>query len=149
MTSTAAVIAAEESEAADAAVDEAAERVVRVLMMSRARAVPMRAVFRVWRELGLPDEFEEKVLKGKGEVFFRVRDNPKERNTHILELVGAGEGRLVPEVEEWRRRRRSDGGEGLKKVDEMELRYEFFLFFVWKEIVCLKIKNNMSYTCKP
>lgn len=106
-------------------VDEAVYRIVRILMMSRERKVPLRAVFRAWRELGLPDDFEELILKGKRDLF-RIEANPKEKNTHTLGIVDGnvnGEGSFVAKIEEWRERR--NAGNIPKKVDDLELRYGF------------------------
>ncbi|GJN19861.1 hypothetical protein PR202_gb07174 [Eleusine coracana subsp. coracana] len=58
----------------------------RLLAMSESRSLPLRAVFRVWRELALPDDFEESVVAGHPDLF-RLVPNPAEHNTHILHLV--------------------------------------------------------------
>ncbi|KAL6642839.1 hypothetical protein ACP70R_021020 [Stipagrostis hirtigluma subsp. patula] len=64
----------------------AARTLHRLLAMSSSRALPLRAVFRVWRELALPDDFEDSVVAGHPHLF-RLAPNPAEPNTHILHLV--------------------------------------------------------------
>nr|CAB3499168.1 unnamed protein product [Digitaria exilis] len=65
---------------------DAARTLHRLLAMSDSRALPLRAVFRVWRELALPDDFEDSVVAGHPHLF-RLAPNPTEPNTHVLHLV--------------------------------------------------------------
>ncbi|XP_062201562.1 protein ROOT PRIMORDIUM DEFECTIVE 1-like [Phragmites australis] len=65
---------------------DAARALQRLLAMSVSRSLPLRAVFRVWRELALPDDFEDSVVAGHPHLF-RLAPNPAEPNTHILHLV--------------------------------------------------------------
>ncbi|PWZ52664.1 Protein ROOT PRIMORDIUM DEFECTIVE 1 [Zea mays] len=65
---------------------DAARTLHRLLAMSVTRSLPLRAVFRVWRELALPDDFEDSVVEGHPHLF-RLVSNPAEPNTHILHLV--------------------------------------------------------------
>ncbi|KAG2547920.1 protein ROOT PRIMORDIUM DEFECTIVE 1-like [Panicum virgatum] len=65
---------------------DAARTLRRLLAMSASRALPLRAVFRVWRELALPDDFEDSVVAGHPHLF-HLAPNPAEPNTHILHLV--------------------------------------------------------------
>jgi hypothetical protein len=66
--------------------DAAARTLHRLLAMSGTRSVPLRAVFRVWRELALPDDFEDSVL-ARHPHLFRLAPNPAEPRTHLLHLV--------------------------------------------------------------
>jgi hypothetical protein len=54
--------------------------------MCPSRSVPLRAVFRVWRELALPDDFEDSVL-ARHPHLFRLAPNPAEPTTHLLHLI--------------------------------------------------------------
>lgn len=72
--------------------------------MSLTKRLPLRAVFKVWKELGLPDDFEESVIERSKNIFV-LRDG-NEVDTHYLEL---GDGAckefleyLVPAIENWR-----------------------------------------------
>ncbi|CAH2038755.1 unnamed protein product [Thlaspi arvense] len=78
------------------------DRLARLLSMSTSKSVPLRAVFKVWRELGLPDDFEDSVISKNPHVF-RLSDG-HEPHTHILELVQEEEKSLSFEaaVEKWR-----------------------------------------------
>ncbi|KAI3412760.1 PORR domain-containing protein [Psidium guajava] len=78
------------------------DRLVRLLLMTPTKSLPLRAIFKVWRELGLPDDFEDSVISRNSNLF-RLCDG-HEPNTHILKLVD-----VVPEkyhltaaVENWR-----------------------------------------------
>ncbi|XP_021742008.1 protein ROOT PRIMORDIUM DEFECTIVE 1-like [Chenopodium quinoa] len=97
------------------------ERLVRVLLMSVSRSVPLRAVFKVWRELGLPDDFEESVIARNPQLFLLCDGN--EPNTHVLKLVGSyPSDNFTAAVEDWRVMEccKEDS-----KVDRTEMRYSF------------------------
>jgi hypothetical protein len=80
----------------------AARTLHRLLAMSASRSLPLRAVFRVWRELALPDDLEESVVAGHPDLF-RLVPNPSEPNTHILHLVGdPASEEFTPAVEKTR-----------------------------------------------
>lgn len=64
----------------------AAQTLHRLLAMSASRSLPLRAVFRVWRELALPDDFEDSVVAHHPHLF-RLAPNAAEPNTHTLHLV--------------------------------------------------------------
>ncbi|CAM0956492.1 unnamed protein product [Alopecurus aequalis] len=64
----------------------AARTLHRLLAMSASRSVPLRAIFRVWRELALPDDFEDSVVAQHPHLF-RLAPNPAEPRTHVLHLV--------------------------------------------------------------
>nr|XP_010940377.1 protein ROOT PRIMORDIUM DEFECTIVE 1 [Elaeis guineensis]XP_029116070.1 protein ROOT PRIMORDIUM DEFECTIVE 1 [Elaeis guineensis] len=118
----AAQIALQESSAASAAAPAAVDRLSRLLSMSPSRSLPLRAIFRMWKELGLPDDFEDSII-ARNPTIFSLRDNPRDPNTHLLELVeGNPSPNFTPAVEEWRRRETSREG---SKADEMELRFGF------------------------
>ncbi|KAI3945063.1 hypothetical protein MKW98_009867, partial [Papaver atlanticum] len=55
-------ISREEAAAIEASKPIVIERLVRILSMSVSKSLPLRAVFKVWRELGLPDGFEESII---------------------------------------------------------------------------------------
>ncbi|MQM00969.1 hypothetical protein Taro_033707 [Colocasia esculenta] len=125
LTLAAAEAARRESLAAAAGASFAVERLSRLLCMSPSRELPLRAVFKVWRELGLPDDFEESVISQNPGVF-SLRDNPQEPNTHLLQLVAGGSGespRFTPAVETWRNQELVEKKQ--PEVDEMEIRFGF------------------------
>lgn len=77
------------------------DRLVRLLSMSITKSLPLRAVFKVWRELGLPDDFEDSVISRNSHLF-RLCDG-HEPNTHILNLVDGMPGdQFTSAVENWR-----------------------------------------------
>ncbi|CAA6666616.1 unnamed protein product [Spirodela intermedia] len=122
LTEAAAEISRQESLAAADAAALAVERLVRLLSMSPSRTVPLRAVFKVWRELGLPDDFEDSVISRNPRVF-SLRDNPREPNTHLLQLVGEVPT-LTPAVERWRNQELAKKVKKTEEEDE-EIRYAF------------------------
>ncbi|KAG8092236.1 hypothetical protein GUJ93_ZPchr0012g19306 [Zizania palustris] len=79
----------------------AAQTLHRLLAMSASRSLPVRAVFRVWRELALPDDFEDSVVSRHPHLF-RIAPNPAEPNTHILHLVADPATEFTPAVEKTR-----------------------------------------------
>ncbi|GFP82285.1 protein root primordium defective 1 [Phtheirospermum japonicum] len=91
-----------ESEAIENSLPLAVTRLVKLLSMSLTKTLPLRAVFKVWRELGLPDNFEESVISRNPDVF-SLRDG-NEPNTHFLVLNDSDEFKdcLVASVEKWR-----------------------------------------------
>ncbi|KAE9598860.1 hypothetical protein Lal_00022380 [Lupinus albus] len=98
------------------------DRLVRILAMSASRTVPLRAIFKVWRELGLPDDFEDTVIAAKPNVFQLC--DAHERNTHLLKLVDGAlpSDHFKAAVEDWR------VVECCKKdcsVDRTELQFSF------------------------
>lgn len=97
------------------------DRLVRILAMSPCKTVPLRAIFKVWKELGLPDDFEDSVIAKNPNVF--VLDDGNEPNTHVLKLVcDMDKSSLISAVENWRIMEccREDC-----KVDRTELLYSF------------------------
>ncbi|KAL6567618.1 hypothetical protein OROGR_001286 [Orobanche gracilis] len=91
-----------ESEAIDRSLPVAVTRLVKLLSMSLTKRLPLRAVFKVWRELGLPDNFEDSIISRNSDVFLLQDGN--EPNTHFLVLNDSEEFKdcLVPAVEKWR-----------------------------------------------
>lgn len=90
--------------------------------MSITKKLPLRAVFKVWRELGLPDDFEDSVIAKNPDLFSLADGN--EPNTHVLRLNSSEvpEDFSVPAVEKWRIE------ECCKEdcsVDRTELKYRF------------------------
>lgn len=102
LTAAAIEISRQEGLAIAASLSLVVDRLVRLLSMSMSKSIPLRAVFKVWRELGLPDDFEDSVISKNPHVF-RLSDG-HEPNTHILELVQEEEKSLKLEaaVEKWR-----------------------------------------------
>ncbi|KAK6912420.1 Plant organelle RNA recognition domain [Dillenia turbinata] len=91
-----------ELEAIKSAMPIAIDRLIRILSMSDSKSVPLRAVFKVWRELGLPDDFEDSVIAQNPHIF-ELCDNPSEPSTHILKLVGGFScNQFLAAVENWR-----------------------------------------------
>ncbi|KAM7524472.1 hypothetical protein LguiA_014374 [Lonicera macranthoides] len=90
-----------ESAVIDASLPLVVDRLVRILSMSVSKSVPLRAIFKIWRELGLPDNFEDTVIL-KNPNYFQLLDG-NEPNTHVLKLVGSDlSSNLTACVENWR-----------------------------------------------
>ncbi|KAM7275683.1 hypothetical protein ACFE04_017549 [Oxalis oulophora] len=115
-------ISRQEADAINGGFPIVVDRLVRLLSMSASNSVPLRAVFKVWRELGLPDDFEDSVI-AKNPDIFQLGDG-NEPNTHVLKLVDEkmGVSGFTAAVEQWR------VTECCKEdcdVDRMMLRYSF------------------------
>lgn len=94
-------IAENEAQAIDDSFDLVVNRLVRILSISLSKSVPLRAVFKVWRELGLPENFEDSVI-AKNPNLFELGDG-NEPNTHVLKLVQQyPRGHITAAVENWR-----------------------------------------------
>ncbi|CAJ1960685.1 unnamed protein product [Sphenostylis stenocarpa] len=110
-----------EAEAINSSLPVVVERLVRILSMSASRMVPLRAVFKVWKELGLPDDFEDSVIYANSGVF--QLSDAHEQNTHLLKLVGGvSSNGFRAAVEDWR------VVECCKEdcsVDRMEMQFSF------------------------
>lgn len=121
LTETASRISRQEGEAINASLPLVVERLVRLLSMSKSTSLPLRAIFKVWRELGLPDDFEDSVIARNSKIFKLCDGN--EPNTHILKLVDEMPRRdFTAAVDTWRLMEccREDC-----KVERTELRYSF------------------------
>lgn len=69
--------------------------------MSTSKSLPLRAVFKVWRELGLPDDFEGSVIARNSKIFKLCDGN--EPNTHLLKLFDEMRHRdFTASVDNWR-----------------------------------------------
>nr|GMC94790.1 protein ROOT PRIMORDIUM DEFECTIVE 1 [Ipomoea batatas] len=121
LTETALEIARLEAQAIDSSLPLAVERLVRVLSMSLTKTVPLRAIFKLWKELGLPDDFESSVIAENSHLF--ALDDGNEPNTHVLKLVTeVPKDSLVASVENWRIKECC--GEDCS-VDRTEILYSF------------------------
>ncbi|KAF4384488.1 hypothetical protein G4B88_007125 [Cannabis sativa] len=78
-------ISHQESNAIAASLPLVVDRLLRLLSMSTSKTVPLRAIFKVWRELGLPDDFEDSVLSQNPHLF-KLLDG-SEPGTHTLSMV--------------------------------------------------------------
>ncbi|GJU20695.1 protein root primordium defective 1, partial [Tanacetum coccineum] len=134
-------ISHEESEAIHSDHPLVIDRLVRLLSMSLSKTLPLRAIFKVWRELGLPDDFEDSVIS-KNPQLFQVLD-AHEPNTHLIKLVGKipGHEHFTAAVENWR------VVECCKddcSVDRMEMRFRFKHGYP----PCMKLKKNFRAKVK-
>lgn len=69
--------------------------------MSLTKTLPLRAIFKVWKELGLPDDFEESVITKNPSIFALGPGN--EPNTHVLKLISEdNKNSLISAIEQWR-----------------------------------------------
>ncbi|KAE8719036.1 Detected protein of confused Function [Hibiscus syriacus] len=121
LTDAAIYISRQEAEAINASLPLVVDRLVRLLSMSTTKSLPLRAVFKVWRELGLPDDFEDSIISRNPHIFRLV--GAHEPNTHILTLTDEmRDERFVASVENWRVTEccKEDCG-----VDRMEIQYSF------------------------
>ncbi|OWM82044.1 hypothetical protein CDL15_Pgr001618 [Punica granatum] len=57
--------------------------------MSASKSLPLSAIFKVWRELSLPDDFEDFVISPNSHIF--QLSDAHEPNAHILKLVDSSE----------------------------------------------------------
>ncbi|KAL6197055.1 hypothetical protein ACLB2K_032668 [Fragaria x ananassa] len=90
----------EEAEAINASLALVVDRLVQLLSMSTSKMLPLRGIFQVFRELGLPDDFQQSVIS-KNSHLFQLCD-AHEPNTHNLKLVGEISDKFVAAVENWR-----------------------------------------------
>ncbi|GFY87774.1 ubiquitin carboxyl-terminal hydrolase family protein [Actinidia rufa] len=110
-----------ETAAVAAALPIAVDRLVRLLSMSASRSLPLRAIFKVWREIGLPDDFEDSVISQNPSVFELCAAH--EPNTHILKLVcEIPSSNLLAAVENWRV---MECCREESRVDRTEIRFSF------------------------
>lgn len=95
-------IVRQEAEAINKSLPLAVTRLAKLLSMSLTKKLPLRAIFKVWKELGLPDNFEDSVISNNPEIFSLQPGN--EVNTHFLVLNNSEMFKdcLVPAVENWR-----------------------------------------------
>ncbi|KAL3527367.1 hypothetical protein ACH5RR_012023 [Cinchona calisaya] len=91
----------QESEALNGSIPLVVDRLVRLLSISPTKTLPLRAIFKVWKELGLPNDFENSVIAKNPNLFALVNGN--EPNTHVLKLVSdVDKNSLIASVENWR-----------------------------------------------
>ncbi|KAF7831197.1 protein ROOT PRIMORDIUM DEFECTIVE 1 [Senna tora] len=101
LTSAALEISHQEAKAVNASLPVVLDRLVRILSMSASKMVPLRAIFKVWRELGLPDDFEDSVISQNPHLFQLCEAH--EPNTHLLQLVDElPNNHFTAAVENWR-----------------------------------------------
>lgn len=94
-------ISNQEAIAINASIPVVVDRLVRILSMSVSKTVPLRAIFKVWRELGLPDDFEDSIIYQHPRLFQLC--DAHEPNTHLLKLVDVlSEDHFTAAVENWR-----------------------------------------------
>jgi Plant organelle RNA recognition domain len=91
-----------ESETATRESEAATCRVHKLLAMSLSHRLSLRAIFQVWRDLGLPDNFEPSVIH-QNPSLFSLRDNPKGHNTHIVDVIDTISKNFTPAIEYWRK----------------------------------------------
>ena len=94
-------ISRQEAEAINASLPVVANRLVWILSMTESKMVPLRAIFKVWRELGLPDDFEESVISRNSHLFQLC--DAHEPNTHLLKLIDVPPNtHFIASAENWR-----------------------------------------------
>eukprot|EP01018_Ginkgo_biloba_P036925 Gb_11579 [translate_table: standard] len=76
------------------------ERLKKLLMMSTTGTLPLKAFFKVSRELGLPDDFEDSILLKYPQFFRWVRAENEEND--MVELVSREPTLAVAAVDKWR-----------------------------------------------
>ncbi|XP_058185496.1 protein ROOT PRIMORDIUM DEFECTIVE 1 [Rhododendron vialii] len=121
LTETALEIARLESATIAASEPVTIDRLVRLLSMTVSKSLPLRAIFKVWREVGLPDDFEDSVISKNPDLFELL--DAHEPNTHILKLRdNVNRDAFSAAVENWRVIEccREDDG-----VDRTEIRFSF------------------------
>lgn len=114
-------ISRQESEAIYSQMPLVLDRLVRLLSMSASKSLPLRAIFKVWRELGLPDDFEHSVISQNPHLF--ELHAAHEPNTHILRLVSPTPSiQFSAAVDDWRL---TECCKEDFKVDQIQLRFSF------------------------
>ncbi|XP_076905403.1 protein ROOT PRIMORDIUM DEFECTIVE 1-like [Bidens hawaiensis] len=121
LTSTAIQISKEEAAAIHNTHPLIIDRLTRLLSMSSSKTLPLRAIFKVWRELGLPDDFEDSILSQNPHIF-QILD-AHEPNTHLIKLnTRHNIQKLTASVENWRMMECCIDDCG---VDRTEMRFSF------------------------
>ncbi|XP_010246222.1 PREDICTED: protein ROOT PRIMORDIUM DEFECTIVE 1 [Nelumbo nucifera] len=121
LTDVASQISCQEAAAIDASKPVVVDRLVRLLSMSVSKSLPLRAIFKVWREFGLPDDFEQSVIAQNPNLFLLC--DAHEPNTHILKLDPRNlDTDLSASVENWRITECCGQD---SKVDAAEIRFAF------------------------
>lgn len=114
-------ISRQESEAIYSQLPLLLDRLVRLLSMSASKSLPLRAIFKVWRELGLPDDFEQSIISQNPHLF--ELHAAHEPNTHTLRLLSPTP--VIPfsaAVDDWRL---TECCKEDSKVDQTQLRFSF------------------------
>lgn len=114
-------ISRQESEAIYSQMPLLLDRLVRLLSMSASKSLPLRAIFKVWRELGLPDDFEQSIISQNPHLF--ELHAAHEPNTHTLRLLSPTP--VIPfsaAVDDWRL---TECCKEDSKVDQTQLRFSF------------------------
>lgn len=115
-------ICKEEEEAIRASLPLVVERLVRLLSISLSKSLPLRAIYKVWKELGLPDDFEDSVITHNCPHLFKLYD-AHEPGTHVLKLVDELPSRdFTSSVDNWRV---TECCKEDCKRDPLELKYGF------------------------
>ncbi|KAM1213065.1 hypothetical protein PS2_004527 [Malus domestica] len=110
----------DEAEAINASLQLVVDRLLRLLSMSTSKMLPLRAIFKVGRELGLPDDFEDTVIYKNSHLFHLC--DAHEPNTHNLKLVNATSDKFIAAVENWRVEEYYKEG---SNVDRAEIQFSF------------------------
>lgn len=114
-------ISRQESEAIYSQMPLLLDRLVRLLSMSASKSLPLRAIFKVWRELGLPDDFEQSIISQNPHLF--ELHAAHEPNTHTLRLLSPTP--VIPfsaAVDDWRL---TECCKEDSKVGQTQLRFSF------------------------
>ncbi|CAH9110315.1 unnamed protein product [Cuscuta europaea] len=118
LTETAMEISRLEAQSTSSSLALAVERLVRILSMSLTKMVPLRAIFKTWKELGLPDDFENSLISSNPHIFTLGQGN--EPNTHVLKLVTEiPKETLTASVENWRIKECCKEDSGGKDITEI------------------------------
>ncbi|CAI0453377.1 unnamed protein product [Linum tenue] len=124
LTDAATQICREEAEAITATLPAVVDRLVRLLCMSKSKSLPLRAIFKVWKDLGLPDDFEDSVISHNPHIF--SLHDAHEPHTHILKLVDEFPlCHLRPAVDDWRVTATECSKEKCEANDTAEMQYCF------------------------
>ncbi|KAL8206318.1 hypothetical protein R6Q57_009869 [Mikania cordata] len=141
LTPTAMQISKEESAAIHITNPLVIDRLTRLLSMSLSKTLPLRAIFKVWRELGLPDDFEDSILSQNTHIFHVL--DAHEPSTHLVKLVGTTPSfeNFTAAVENWRI---MECCKDDCNVDRTEMRYGFKHGYP----PCMKLKKNFRAKVK-
>ncbi|XP_071724986.1 protein ROOT PRIMORDIUM DEFECTIVE 1 isoform X2 [Rutidosis leptorrhynchoides] len=139
LTPTAMQISREESAAINNTHPLVIDRLTRLLSMSLSKTLPLRAIFKVWRELGLADDFEESIISQNPHLFQLL--DAHEPSTHLIKLVSTTPNNFTAAVENWRV---MECCKDDCSVDRMEMRFSFKHGYP----PCMKLKKNFRAKVK-
>ncbi|KAK9150761.1 hypothetical protein Syun_009070 [Stephania yunnanensis] len=116
------------------------ERLVRLLAMSVSRSLPFRVVFKVWRELGLLDEFKDSVIYQN--LIFSICDGIKPNNDVVKLDCRHPIHNFSAHVDNWRKNECEN--ESSEIDDELAIRFDFKYEFSREMRLCKDFRRRVK-----